>query len=107
MTAPLLNVFILGCRAAVSIAAWVSIAMASYFDEFTVFDVQFTIGVFRDGDVVADHDDGLSFFVQVREQVEYFDAGFFVEIACRFVREEDVGIIYKRSSDCDSLSFAA
>ena len=61
------------------------------------------------GDVplVRDENDGVAALVKVLEQRHDFFAGFGIEIAGRFVRQNDRRIVHQRAGDGDALALAA
>src|ERR1041385_307464 len=57
--------------------------------------------------IVSDHDDGFAvLFVEGLKQIEDFVTGFAIEIAGRFVAEQQSGIGDDSASDADALLFA-
>ena len=79
-----------------------------YLVEFAFFQDEDSVGFAGEGSVVGDHDYGLAVVA-----VEFFDdvhdlaAGFDVEVAGRFVGEEDAGVVHEGAGDGDALAFAA
>lgn len=66
------------------------------------------VGLFGDGLVVGDHDDGEAVVaVKFFEEGEDFSAGFLVEVAGGLVSEEEFGIGDQRAGDGGALHFAA
>src|SRR5439155_23731662 len=63
-------------------------------------------GVARNILVVRHQDDGFALRVQVVEDPEDFEAGGRIEVAGRFVRQDDQRVIHQRSRDGDPLLLA-
>jgi hypothetical protein len=65
------------------------------------------ISVRSDLRVVRDHDDGAPIPVQVLKDPHDLISGLCVEISGWLVRENDRGVIYERSCDCNTLALPA
>src|SRR4030095_14800092 len=61
------------------------------------------------GDVllVRDHDDGDAVLVELLENGHDLDAGSAVEIACRCIRQQHLGLVDQRARDRDALLLTA
>ena len=60
-----------------------------------------------DVELVGDHHDGDALLVELLKHAHDFDGGFAVEIARRFVGEEDLGLIHEGARDGDALLLSA
>ena len=56
--------------------------------------------------VVRDHDDGALIFVQVLEDLHDCITGLCVKIPCCLVRDNDWGVVYECSCDCNTLTLS-
>ena len=76
--------------------------------EDAVIHAEDTVGVFGDGEVMGDHDEGLTHFLTgLEKEFQHFVRVGAVEVAGRFVCEEDVGHIDHRAGDGDALLLTA
>ena len=71
------------------------------------FEGDDAVGAVGDVGVVGDHDGGLALAVEFGEEVEDPVAGLPIEVAGRFVGEEEVGLVNQGAGDGDALPFAA
>lgn len=76
-------------------------------DDLAVFDADDAVGVFGGMGFVSDQYDGVAFFVQVLEYLHDLYTRFGVQIAGRFVGEDDRGIVDEGAGDGYALLFSA
>ena len=75
--------------------------------ETAVAQDQVALAVACDVELVRHHDDGDALFVELLEHAHHLNGGLAVEIAGRFIREEDLGVVGECARDCDALLLAA
>lgn len=84
------------------------LALASLLHHFAVGEADDTVGSLGDLLAVGDDDEGLAHLVAESEQdIEDGVAGFLIEVAGRFVGEDEVGLVHEGAGDGDTLAFAA
>ena len=82
-------------------------SVAAFRNDVPVFDADHTLRVLRDIGFVRHHHDGRAFAVQVVQQVHDLHAGDGIEIARRFVGQNQRRAIDQRAGDGDALLLPA
>lgn len=79
-----------------------------FLDDAPVFHVEHAIGILEVLRVMGHHDDRLLVdFVELLQDLKHVLSTFAVEVADRFIGEDDVGIIDQRAGDSDALLLSA
>ena len=75
--------------------------------DLSIVDPHHMLCLLGNGIVVSDHDDGVSFFVEFLQKIQYFAAGFGIQRASRLIRQDQGRISCQGPGNGDTLLLSA